>query len=140
LAARESVARHEAVAAERNVDALKLRIIAQTKSAYAEWWFIDEALDVHHATHDLLNDLIATAETRYAVGKALKQNVLQAEVERTNLDNHKLRLTQLQTTVQARINALLNREPDTRAPRDPTRTGVGSTPGSCPIKCENISR
>jgi len=117
LAARESVARHEAVAADRDVDALKLRVIAQTKSAYAEWRFVDEALDIHHATHDLLNDLIATAETRYAVGKALKQDVLQAEVERTNLDNHKLRLTQVQTTVQARINALLNREPETPLPK-----------------------
>jgi outer membrane protein TolC len=117
LAARESVARHEAVAADRDVDALKLRIIAQTKSAYAEWRFVDEALAIHHATHDLLNDLIATAETRYAVGKALKQDVLQAEVERTNLDNHKLRLIQLQTTIQARINALLNREPDTPLPK-----------------------
>jgi cobalt-zinc-cadmium efflux system outer membrane protein len=117
LAARESVARHEAVAADRDVDALKLRVIAQTKSAYAEWRFVDEALAIHHATHDLLNDLIATAETRYAVGKALKQDVLQAEVERTNLDNHKLRLIQLQTTIQARINALLNREPDTPLPK-----------------------
>jgi len=117
LAARESVARHEAVAADRDVDALKLRVIAQAKSAYAEWRFVDEALDIHYATHDLLNDLIVTAETRYAVGRALKQDVLQAEVERTNLDNHKLRLIQLQTTVQARINALLNREPDTPLPK-----------------------
>ncbi len=117
LAARESVARHEAVAADRDVDALRLRVIAQTKSAYAEWRFVDEALDIHHATYDLLSDLIATAETRYAVGRALKQDVLQAEVERTNLDNHKLRLIQLQTTVQARINALLNREPDTPLPK-----------------------
>jgi outer membrane protein TolC len=117
LAARESVARHEAVAADRDVDALRLRVIAQTKSAYAEWRFVDEALDIHHATYDLLSDLIATAETRYAVGRALKQDVLQAEVERTNLDNHKLRLIQLQTTVQARINALLNREPDAPLPK-----------------------
>ena len=117
LAARESAARHEAVAADRNVDALRLRVIAQTKSAYAEWRFVDEALDIHHARHDLLNDLIATAETRYAVGRALKQDVLQAEVERTNLDNHKLRLIQLQTTVQARINALLNRAPDAPLPK-----------------------
>ncbi len=117
LAARESAARHEADAADRDDDAFMFRDIAQTKSAYAEWRFVDEALDIHHARHDLLNDLIATAETRYAVGRALKQDVLQAEVERTNLDNHKLRLIQLQTTVQARINALLNREPDAPLPK-----------------------
>ena len=131
LAARESVARHEAVAAERDIDALRLQVIAKTKSAYAEWRFVYEALHIHHATHDLLNDLIATAEARYAVGKTLKQDVLQAEIERTNLDNHKLRLIQLQTTVQARINALLNREPDTTLPK---AAGIKLMPIPAPLE------
>lgn len=116
LAARESAARYDAMAAERDVDALQLRVIAQAKAAYAEWYFVHAALDIHHATQALLDELIATAETRYAAGRALKQDVLQAEVERADLDKHLLRLMRDKATVQARINALLNQAPDTKLP------------------------
>lgn len=116
LAARESAARYDAVAAERDVDALRLRVIAQSKAAYAEWYFVHAALDIHHSTRALLDELIATAETRYAAGRALKQDVLQAEVERADLDNHLLRLLRDKATVQARINALLNQPPNAPLP------------------------
>lgn len=116
LAARESAARYEAAAADREVDALRLAIIAQAKAAYAEWRFVDEALSVNQATRSLLDDLIAVAETRYAAGRALKQDVLQAEVERADLDNQALRLQQQQSAVKARINAMLNRAPDAVLP------------------------
>ena len=116
LAARESAAIFDSVAAERDVDSLRLQVVAQAKSAYAEWRFVDSALDIHHATQALLDELIATAQTRYAAGRALQQDVLQAEVERADLDNRLLRLLRQRTTVQARINALLNREPDAPLP------------------------
>ena len=116
LAARESVARFEAVAARRDADSLRLRVIARAKSAHAEWRFIDSALDIHHANKALLDDLAATAQTRYAAGRARKQDVLQAEVERAGLDNHLLRLLRQRAAVQARINALLSRTPDAPLP------------------------
>lgn len=116
LAAREAAARHEAVVADRNVDALRLHVVAKAKAAYAEWRFVASALDIHHAIQTLLDELIATAQTRYAAGRALKQDVLQAEVERADLDNQELRLFRQQTTVLARINALLNRAPDAPLP------------------------
>jgi len=116
LAAREAAARHEAVSADRDVDALRLRVVAQAKSAYAEWRFVDEGLAIHHATQALLDELIATAQSRYGAGRALKQDVLQAELERADLDNQLLRLRRQQVTVQARINALLNRPPEASLP------------------------
>ncbi len=116
LAAREAAAQHDAVAADRNVEALRLRVISQTKSAYAEWRFVAEGLAIHHATQALLDELIATTQARYAAGRALKQDALQAEVERTDLDNQLLRLRRQLATVQARINALLNRAPDAPLP------------------------
>jgi len=116
LRAREAAARYEAKAVGSDLNALRLRVMAQAKSAYAEWRFLQEALEVHHETRDLLDQLVATARTRYAAGRAPKQDVLQAEVERGELDNHKLRLLSQQSAVQARINALLNRPADTPLP------------------------
>ncbi|MGE0484240.1 MAG: TolC family protein [Gammaproteobacteria bacterium] len=129
LSAREAAARYDAVAADRDVDALRLRVTAQAKAAYAEWYFVHAALNIHHATRALLEELIATAETRYAVGRALKQDVLQAEVEHSDLDNQLLRLQRTKATVQVRINALLNRDPETPlAPAAPIRFGASLPP------------
>jgi len=116
LDTREAVARYEAAAAQGDAESLELEVVAQARSAHAQWRFVHEALAIHHETRSLLDELIATAETRYAAGRALKQDVLQAKVERADLDNEELRLRQLQTTVRARINALLNRPPDAPLP------------------------
>lgn len=116
LAAREARARYEAEAIERDADMLRLNIEALAKSAYAEWRYVAHALEVHEATHTLLEELISTAETRYAAGRASRQDVLQAQVEQTELRNHGLRLLQLQSSAQARINALLQRPPDAPLP------------------------
>lgn len=116
LGARKALARHDASAASSSIDMLRLRVIAQTKSAYAEWRFIYEALIIHHAIQALLDELIVTTQTRYAAGLALKQDALQAEVERADLNNQELRLIRQQTTIQARINALLNRPPEAPLP------------------------
>lgn len=116
LAAREAVARHQAAAADNDRAALELEIIAQARSAHAQWWFVRAALAIHHAAETLVGELIATASAGYAAGRSLKQDVLQAEVEQANLDQEELRLLRLRTTVQSRINALLNRSPDAPLP------------------------
>ncbi len=133
LTARESAARFETVAAERDVDALRLQIVAQAKSAYAEWRFIASALDVHHATQALLDELLATATARYAAGRALQQDVLQAELEQADLENHLLRLLRQRAGVQARINALLNRQPDAPLP-----AAAPISPGAAPPTLEAL--
>jgi outer membrane protein TolC len=116
LSAREAAAAGEAAAARWSVDSDRLMLAAAAKSAYAEWYFVARALDIHHAVQDLVDELIATAEARYAAGRASRQDVLQAEVERADLKNHRLQLTRQQTAVLARINALLNRAPDAPLP------------------------
>ena len=116
LAARERAAQHEANAAEFDIDLLRLRVVAQTKAAYAEWQFVHSAIEIHHSTQNLLDELVSNAETRYATGRALKQDVLQGEVEQTNLEKHLFSLIRLEATMKARINALLNRAPNEPLP------------------------
>jgi len=116
LAAREAAARHESVGVARDADSLRLQIVAQAKSAHAEWRYIGAAMDVHHGTRALLDDLLATVETRYAAGDARRQDVLQAELEFADLEDHLLRLVQERSAIQARINGLLNRAPGAPLP------------------------
>ncbi len=126
LAAREQVARSSAVAANEGVDALRLHVAALSRGAYAEWYFTHRALEIHEATHNLLEELRSVAETRYAAGRALQQDVLQVELEQLHLHHHGLMLTQQRDTARAQINALLNRAPDAPVPEP----GTVSIPGN----------
>src|SRR5690606_780907 len=88
----------------------------KAKSAWAEWRFVHAALQTSRDTRELLEDLVATAGTRYAAGQALQQDVLQAELERARVDNRLLDLRRERVALQARINALLHRAPDEPLP------------------------
>lgn len=116
LKAREAAAQSEAVAAEWTVGNDRLALAAAAKTAYGEWYFVGRALEIHHEVEDLVDELIATVEARYGAGRVSRQDVLQAEVERADLENQELQLTRQQTAVLARINALLNRPPDSSLP------------------------
>jgi outer membrane protein TolC len=116
LAAREEAARQEVNVAHEDVNALRLQLVALTKSAYAEWYFVDRAIEIHASTRKLLEELRSVAETRYAAGRTLQQDVLQAEVEQRNLDRHGLELKRLKSSIQVKINTLLNLEPSSPLP------------------------
>ena len=140
LAARQAVARHKAAAAAGDRAALELEVIAQARSAHARWWFVREALEIHHAAETLVGELIATAAAGYAAGRSIKQDVLQAEVERANLDKERLRLLRLRTTVQSRINALLNRPPATPLPPASSPGPVREPPPIETLKMSALAR
>lgn len=118
IAAREQAAQSSMVAAHDDVDAMRLHVAALASGAFAEWYFTHRALEIHHSTHELLDELHAVAETRYVAGRALQQDVLQVELQQLHLQRHGLMLEQQKTAARARINALLNRPPETevRAP------------------------
>lgn len=116
LDAREDVARFNAEAVEQDVESLKLKLIATAQSAYADWHYIHRALAVNERTQALLTELREVAKARYAAGRAIQQDVLQADVERTLLRQQALELKKERTSIQARINALLNRSPSTPLP------------------------
>ncbi|MBW3566466.1 MAG: TolC family protein [Proteobacteria bacterium] len=122
LDAREDVARANALAVEQDVESLKLQLIEAAQSAFADWHYIHRALDVNARTQALLTDLREVAKARYAAGRAIQQDVLQADVERTLLRQQALELKKERTTIKARINALLNRSPGTPLPPPETLT------------------
>ncbi len=126
LAAREQAARSSANAANESVDALRLHVAYLARSAFAEWYFTHQALEIHDSTHNLLEELRSVAETRYAAGRALQQDVLQVELEQLHLHRHGLMLTQQKDAARAQINALLNRPPHAHVPEP----GSVSTPKS----------
>lgn len=109
LDAQEDAARAGAAAALQDVHSLRLHLAAATQHAYADWHYIHRALAVNRRMQDLLAELREVARVRYAAGRALQQDVLQAGVELTLLRQQALELERERTAIRARINALLNR-------------------------------
>lgn len=116
LDARQDAAQAKAGAVEEDVAALELRLAAAVQSAFADWYYIHRALAINESNRLLLTDLRDVAQARYGAGRAMQQDVLQANLERTLLDQQALELNRERTVIQARINALLNRPPGDSLP------------------------
>ncbi len=108
---RRTIATHRADAASRDLEATRLQLFATAHQTYAEWHYLHRAIEINAATQALLTELMRAAETRYAAGLALQQDVLQVEVETVLLQERRLALEHDRISLRARINALLNRDP-----------------------------
>jgi outer membrane protein, heavy metal efflux system len=116
LDARREVARAEAEAADRDVAALRLRLGALARGAFSDWVYVHRALQINAANLGLLDELRSTARIRYSNGQAPQEDVLQADVQRALLKQQRLEWQRDVTTVQARMNALLDRPPQSEVP------------------------
>jgi outer membrane protein TolC len=117
LSAREAVANREVAVAQWATASDRLAIEALAKSAYADWYFVERALAIHEDTEERLDQMVTATETQYAAGRVSRQDVLQAEVERADLEKTALRLHRQRATALARLNALMDRSPEVPLPR-----------------------
>ncbi|WP_162893727.1 TolC family protein [Marinobacter sp. Arc7-DN-1] len=116
LGLREDAARARAEGAKQSLADGRLTLMAAAKSLFAEWAYIHRTLQIKHAHRDLFAELRRVAETRYAAGRARQQDVLQADVEAALIDTGIVTHQRRQREVQAMINGLLNRPPQSRLP------------------------
>ena len=103
------IAGKEADAATKVHRAIALQLTAELKQAYYRLHFVHQATDILHRQQQFLDQLTRIAETRYAVGKGIQQDILRAQVEQSLLENRLTLLEQERGSLEARINRLLNR-------------------------------
>ena len=94
----------------------RLDVVAAAKTAFAEWHYLHRAIEINTANQQVVDELIAVAQARYASGRALQQDVLQAEVELALIEQQRLVLDQQLTSARTHINSLLNRDSDASLP------------------------
>lgn len=87
------------------------RLVADVKAAYAEWWFINEALRLHHQNQAHVEQLLANATESYAYGHARRTDLLQLRQELSDLDMQQVELAQQRQALAARVAQLLGAEP-----------------------------
>ena len=106
------VARSEAKVSGGRYKTLEREVIARTKSAFYELFWVHKLININEENKGLLQRFVKIAEVKYATGKATQQDVLKAQVELSRIVNELITLEQLKETAIAKINILLNRHPD----------------------------
>ncbi len=91
------------------LEAGRLELARNIADAYYQLGFVATSLQINARLTDIINQLLGVAETRYATGKGLQQDVLQAQVELSKLLDEKIDLDKRRRTLEDRINGLLNR-------------------------------
>jgi outer membrane protein TolC len=89
------------------------RIIKEVKSVYYDLSHNYRTTEVVQRNKRILEDFARIAETRYAVGEGIQQDVLKAHVEVSKMVDELIMLEQKKSALGAKLNALLNRPPET---------------------------
>ena len=106
------VARNEAKVSGGRYLTLERKIVAKSKSAFYELFWVHKLININEENRGLLQRFVKIAEVKYSTGRATQQDVLKAQVELSRIVNELITLEQLKETSIARINTLLNRHPD----------------------------
>ena len=112
LKLRGEIAGSEAGAEEADAEAVRRRVTSEVKAAYYEYFFAQKAAEITLQNKALLEKLAKIAEVRYQVGKGLQTDVLRAQTEISLLDQRLTLLDAQKKVAQARLNALLFRDPE----------------------------
>ncbi len=112
LRLRRAAASAEASSARYQVSDLRLKLAAEARAAYAQWYYVHRAITINRAGIALVQRLRDVARAAYGAGQKSQQDVLQADVELVRLQNQALELKRRRHVVQAKINTLLDVSPE----------------------------
>jgi len=120
LALKEKAAEFEAEAASNDIDETRLRLIRDVKTTWWVVFYLDRALEIVTKNQELLRQFVKIAQTKYAVGEGLQQDVLLAQLELSRLLDQEIQLIGTRRNEAVRLNALLDRSADRSVylPRD----------------------
>jgi outer membrane protein, heavy metal efflux system len=109
----KEMASKEAEAISAEIQGKIHQIIKDVKTAYYDLSHNYRTTEVTQRNKRILEDFAKIAETRYAVGEGIQQDVFKAHVEVSKMVDDLIMLGQRKRTLEAKLNALLNRPPET---------------------------
>ncbi|NIO42882.1 MAG: TolC family protein [Burkholderiales bacterium] len=127
---RREAKEHEAQAAQDILAERRTALTGQVRNAWWQMMGLDRSLEIVDQNQALMRDFVEIAETKFKVGRGLQQDVLLAQLELSRLLDRELRLQGLRGSVQAELNAMLDRPADwaIKLPRTPPNTDLPDLP------------
>ena len=123
LRLRGQISAKEADAEQEHYRAVQRDVIFRVSQAFHRLHHTYAALEVLDRNHALLDTLLRTIESRYAVGKAAQQEAFKTQTQLTILETQRVQVQRERRAREAEINSILNRPPETPIP-EPADTHV----------------
>ena len=106
------MAQKEAEAVFNEIQEKSNRVIKEVKAIYYELAYNYRSTDITERNKEILENFVKIAETQYAVGMGIQQDVLRAHVEVSKMVDELIMLGQRRRALEAKLIALLNRSPE----------------------------
>lgn len=106
----------EAEAGRWQYEERRIELTRMIKENYYRIFYVDQSLPIVARNIQVLDDLMRFTETMYGVGKALQQDVLKAQVERSKMEDVQISLQQQRRSLAAALNSLLYRPAERALP------------------------
>jgi outer membrane protein, heavy metal efflux system len=110
LRLRAEVAERDADTKAAEADAVGADVADSVKLDYIQLAYLQQTLSVLTENGNVLDQIIEDATARYKVGKGMQQDILEAQIERTNLVRELTMHHQEMGTIQAHLKGLLHRD------------------------------
>jgi cobalt-zinc-cadmium efflux system outer membrane protein len=130
---RRNVAAADSASVAHAVDETVNRVARDVRVAYEELRLAITSRQLVAETLDTLNQLVAIAQSRYAVGQATQSDALQAQIQVVKMQQELLRMSQEEALRRSELQRLLGRSDDDAPPITPTAATLlrlSSTPDS----------
>ena len=111
LGLKEKIALQEAKVVEQELRAKEREVVAKVKMTYADLFMAQKSIEILREQSEILRSLIRATEARYQVGRVTQQDVFKALLEKSELMNQLIVAEAERNTNEVRINALMNRSP-----------------------------
>jgi len=109
----KEMASKEAEAVSTEIEEKINQIVKGVKTAYYDLSHVYRATEVAQRNKEILENFSKIAETRYAVGEGIQQDLLKAHIEVSKMVDELIMLDQRKRALEAKLNALLNRSSET---------------------------
>ena len=137
LGLKEKIALQEAKVVEQELRAKEREVISKVKMVYADLFMAQKSIEILRQQAEILRSLIRATEARYQVGRVTQQDVFKALLEQSEIMNQLIVAEAERNTNEVRINALMNRSPQTPI-EVPTDLAVGD-PALSPSSLEDLA-
>lgn len=133
LSLKERIAFKDVGAAEAELTARELEVLAMVKEAYFDYAYFNEAIREVEGVKEVLSVMSRTAEARYATGHVSQQDIIKVNVEALMLTNELIGLKAEKDVAATRLKSLLNRPQDA-----PVEEGATLSKNRVELKTEDL--
>lgn len=120
-ALRGSAAQAEATAVGQELRDASVRLTEAAQIAFYEYYLVRQQHKLSRDNQSVMREFRESAQTRYRANQVTQRDVIQADIELSQLDRRLIELNRMHTVAVARVNVLLRRPPDAHLPPPPSR-------------------